>query len=122
MPSNPWNVPKIPRCYKTAWRYHRKNCLRRGVSNRISFAAFCALIASNCVYCGKYPRNTVRYKNFTFLYQGIDRMDNRLGYVPGNVVACCAECNSIKGKNLSHLEMIQVALLLLSLRRDRPAR
>lgn len=29
---------------------------------------------------------------------GIDRLDNQIGYVPGNCVPCCASCNSKKGR------------------------
>lgn len=38
-----------------------------------------------CHYCGD-PIETI----------GLDRVDNAQGYVSGNVVACCAECNRMK--------------------------
>jgi hypothetical protein len=31
-----------------------------------------------------------------FVYNGLDRVDNTLGYLPGNVVACCTQCNGAK--------------------------
>jgi len=41
--------------------------------------------------------------NFTILHHGLDRMDNSLGYIKGNVCSCCVTCN--KGKsNLSFTE------------------
>jgi len=30
------------------------------------------------------------------VYNGIDRLDNDLGYVPGNVVSACGRCNKAK--------------------------
>lgn len=43
------------------------------------------LFGSCCHYCGWPPLN------------GIDRVDSMLGYVEGNVVACCSRCNLAKG-------------------------
>ena len=34
----------------------------------------------------------------------LDRKDNALGYVPGNVVGCCKRCNYSKGANYSYEE------------------
>jgi hypothetical protein len=48
-----------------------------------------ALFRSACHYCGYQP-----FQRFN----GIDRVDNKLGYVAGNVVACCAWCNRAKGR------------------------
>lgn len=112
-------IPKIRDCIERAWYLHKGNCLRRGTINKLTLKIFSQLISGNCAYCGSFPRNSVLYLRFTFLYQGIDRMDNSKGYIPGNVVPCCLECNSIKGKNLSHHEMIQVAQLLLKMRGSR---
>lgn len=39
----------------------------------------------------------------------IDRKDNRLGYVRENVVACCFNCNRIKGSFFSSEEMMFIA-------------
>jgi hypothetical protein len=30
------------------------------------------------------------------MVNGIDRMDNTKGYVLGNIVSCCTECNYVK--------------------------
>lgn len=50
---------------------------------------YAALVESNtCNYCGG-PLPEVGY--------GIDRLNNRLGYVHGNVVPCCEQCNEKKG-------------------------
>ncbi len=47
------------------------------------------LISLACFYCeGKLSPAGI----------GLDRVDNRLGYIPGNVVPCCKRCNDLKGR------------------------
>jgi hypothetical protein len=57
-----------------------------------------SIIFSNCHYCGSAPSNTKRHKNSIqpIAYSGIDRKDNAIGYVSGNVVPCCRVCNRAK--------------------------
>jgi hypothetical protein len=57
-----------------------------------------ALITANCTYCGYPPYRVRRVNKSQFTYNGIDRIDNSLGYVAGNVVPCCIDCNNAKGK------------------------
>jgi hypothetical protein len=47
-----------------------------------------ALMSKPCVYCGRDP--VVRAS-------GLDRVDNAVGYRSSNVVACCWDCNRMKG-------------------------
>jgi len=47
---------------------------------------FFALISSNCYYCGQTRKK----------FNGIDRIDNNLGYIEGNCVSCCHTCNTMK--------------------------
>jgi hypothetical protein len=35
----------------------------------------------------------------------MDRANNALGYTMKNCVACCTECNQMKGKHMTHAEM-----------------
>ena len=113
-------MPLIPLGENRVWSFFRNNCRNRGVALEISKEECLGLSFRPCVYCGSPPRNRIPLPrsmpttpdSFIFLYQGIDRKDNTLGYVPGNCVPCCGRCNSIKGKHLSHDEMIAVALVL----------
>lgn len=47
---------------------------------------------------------------------GLDRTDNSKGYLIKNVVPCCGICNSIKGSNLTHSEMIVAMRAVMKLR------
>jgi hypothetical protein len=66
----------------------------------LSKEEFKKLVTGNCVYCGILP-NKERKPNKGvyggFMYTGIDRIDNNIGYIKGNVVSCCWDCNRAKG-------------------------
>lgn len=51
------------------------------------------LMTSPCNYCGVLGSS---YKIRTASVNGIDRIDSSIGYIGGNVVACCKKCNLAK--------------------------
>ena len=77
--------------------YKRACAKKRGYSFDLSFEKFFKLIQQNCYYCGDAPRfyKAKRAKNGSF-FNGIDRLNNSLGYLKNNSVSCCKECNSSK--------------------------
>lgn len=58
------------------------------------------LFSSNCFYCGTPPNNHQGHQhhnyNGGFTYNGIDRLNNDIGYEWDNCVACCDMCNKAK--------------------------
>lgn len=78
----------------------KRNARRRGRAWELSEKQAASLMASVCHYCGTAPGNVAksRSKNGDFSYSGIDRRDNSRGYIPGNVVSCCWDCNKAKNK------------------------
>lgn len=73
-------------------RQYRYNAESRGFEFSIDDELAFSLIEGNCHYCGDPP-----YERWSGLcYNGIDRIVNDCGYVPGNVVSCCAVCNIAK--------------------------
>lgn len=82
---------------------HLINSMRRGAEKRsyafeLSKEQIRALCTQNCHYCGSPPtQSLVRADlNGAFIYNGIDRKNNDLGYVEGNVVPACKHCNRAK--------------------------
>jgi len=69
---------------------------------------FKAITKQPCFYCGKLPQQ-LGYPNrkikHPYVYNGIDRLDSKLGYIPGNCVPCCSVHNYMKG-DLSLQEFI----------------
>jgi len=51
-----------------------------------------------CHYCNSPPSNffRARGRNGDFSYNGLDRVDNNVGYTIENVVPCCKRCNQAK--------------------------
>jgi len=48
-----------------------------------------SLIRGDCVYCGAAPDPL----------NGVDRVDNNLGYIAGNIVSSCKMCNIAKNNH-----------------------
>jgi hypothetical protein len=59
------------------------------------------LFKTGCFYCGTKPKQVRkgRGQQLSFIYNGIDRVDNQKGYTIENCVSCCKFCNLAKGKN-----------------------
>lgn len=55
----------------------------------VSCEQFVTLIRERCYYCDRLPEVAGG--------MGIDRIDNNLGHVEGNVVTCCRDCNFMRG-------------------------
>lgn len=68
---------------------------------------FFSLCKAPCLYCGDLPRNISKsiYGTGDFIYNGIDRTNNSLGYTKENTVSCCRICNRAKS-NLSYEDWI----------------
>ena len=54
------------------------------------------LTSSDCFYCGSSPHREKTVPGGTYLYNGLDRVDNEEGYTIENVVPCCWVCNRAK--------------------------
>lgn len=89
-----------------SYRYHAR---RKNRTFKIPKAKFRKLTKLNCFYCGCVPATkAMHHKNQygTYLYNGIDRLDNNKGYTKDNIVTCCKICNRAKG-NMSVEDFIK---------------
>lgn len=80
--------------------YHsyQKNAKSRGLAFKLNFDEFINITSSICYYCGKEPIQIYDEYNGkqVYHYNGIDRVNNELGYLSTNVVSCCVQCNRSK--------------------------
>lgn len=72
-------------------------CNQKGREFQLTETEFHALTNQACHYCGILKKN------------GIDRVDSKQGYIPGNMVASCAPCNLMKN-NFSKQDFIDKAV------------
>lgn len=82
---------------------YKRNAKNRNHVWEIDLQNFIKYITSNCFYCGAEPTNIIFRRNSkvkSMLCNGIDRIDNNLGYTEKNSVTCCKICNRAK-HNLS---------------------
>jgi hypothetical protein len=78
---------------------YRTSALARGHLWELSYEACYSLFSSRCHWCGSPPSNVIfagKRRQHKIVYNGIDRVDNRLGYTLSNVVSCCKICNRAK--------------------------
>lgn len=71
---------------------YKNNARHRGVEWELSEQQLRILVTSPCHYCG-LPSSMERNG---FVFNGVDRVDNSLGYTPDNSVPCCKVCNHMK--------------------------
>jgi len=85
----------------------KSRAIRYGREWTISKEETISLIYDNCKYCKRAPYtksnllknmglNQKRLEGAVITRNGIDRIDSSLGYVSGNVVTCCNQCNTMK--------------------------
>lgn len=87
--------------YKTqVFNSYTRKANSRNQEFELSFNEFDKLISSPCHYCGIKPSNEYKYKskNSTLFYNGVDRVNNNIGYTVDNAVSCCKTCNFLKGR------------------------
>jgi hypothetical protein len=94
---------------------YRKNARKRGLTFDLTFEEAEPYFQGDCHYCGCPPSNQAcaTERSGSYTYNGIDRLDNRQGYIKGNMVACCRDCNwakhTLEVENfLDHVEEIRV--------------
>lgn len=89
------------------YKNYRRNAEIRNIEFLLSKEEFKQLTENNCNYCGNTPTKNWIQKGLasTYLYNGVDRIDNNIGYILDNCVTCCSVCNFMKGK-LSKLEFL----------------
>lgn len=79
---------------------YKKSALKRNREFALTKEQFYTLAQGNCYYCGSLPSQIIaagKECNEDFVYNGIDRVDNTLGYTYENTRSCCKQCNVAKG-------------------------
>lgn len=104
--------------YKTLYAHYRQGSLSRNFIFSITLEQFKNIITKNCHYCGSEPvvTNSSKRINKTDIpvkNNGVDRINNSLGYILENCVPCCKICNIMKNNHssenfLNHIKKIYI--------------
>lgn len=95
-------------------RSYIKGAKQRNIVFELSDDEFRTITKQNCFYCQRPPERQFKIKDLNtqpYIYNGIDRVDNSIGYIFENCVPCCWDCNNMKGsmdysKFLNQIEII----------------
>jgi len=75
----------------------------RNIEFSISKEIFENIIKMKCFYCGVLPDDE---------FNGIDRVDNNIGYIHNNCVSCCKMCNYLKADLRKNIFLCKVEHIL----------
>jgi len=84
------------------YRIYKHNAVKRSLDFSLSIEDFNKLIFDKCIYCGIEPQSKIfvssqlNRRDKELSYNGIDRVDNNIGYIMSNCVSCCSICNAAK--------------------------
>lgn len=99
-----WNAEKqklLPTlaAKKACFSSRKADAKRRQLDWSLTLDQYSEITQKHCYYCNKEPSNEYgsNMYNGNYKYNGIDRIDNTIGYNYNNCVPCCKECNSAKG-------------------------
>jgi hypothetical protein len=82
--------------YNSIFSSYKNNAKSRNIEFNLDFEYFKNLLINNCFYCNAIPANVYMRSYYNVTYNGVDRLDNNLGYIKNNVVSCCKICNISK--------------------------
>lgn len=81
-----------------AYNLYKTGAKGRSLEFNITENDFIKLTSQNCYYCDSKPSNrsgSIKNKGF-YNYNGLDRVNNDIGYNVDNIVPCCKNCNLAK--------------------------
>jgi len=115
--------------YRPKFSFYKHSAKKRGYSWDLTMEQFKEITSKNCYYCNKEPNlynhyykkdGSRKHKDTTnetanrawILFNGIDRVDNSIGYELDNIVPCCSEHNYEKS-DVSKIVILKAAEFLL---------
>lgn len=99
------NNRNIETSYNGLYSSYKRGANLRGYDFNLTKDEFKTFLDKNCYYCNSEPSNIYQIRNsktgevragIPILYNGIDRLDNNLGYTIENCITCCTTCNRMK--------------------------
>lgn len=94
---------------------YKADAIKKGVSFELDKDAFLSLSKGECFYCKTPPAqiHVARNGYGNYVFNGVDRVNNAVGYKKENCVSCCKRCNGIKN-GVSKEMVVKIYNFLLS--------
>lgn len=110
-------LPKYEASRNSIFRELKTRTKRKNIYFDLSFADFSRISILDCVYCGAKPSNNRKtchnISNGAWKHNGLDRKDNKKGYIIDNVQPCCCLCNRLKS-DIKEKEFLEHVSLIVS--------
>ena len=99
--SGKWaRLPNNVGFYNKLFNIYKGDAKRKGRAFNIAREDFARLVQKDCFYCGNAPNSFFvqnrQHTKHSMKYNGLDRIDNSIGYEYSNIVTCCRNCNLAK--------------------------
>ena len=94
---------------KSLYGNYKRRAEKKGKGFNLTLDEFSILIKDSCHYCGIEPNQIhsgAASHRGSIIYNGIDRIDSKEGYVKDNVVTCCKRCNAAKN-DMTYTEFVE---------------
>ena len=93
-------LPKSEAAFNAIFSRYKRQAKERNLEFLLSKEQFKKLTKKNCFYCNTSPTMVEKHPrmNGVYVYSGVDRVNNSIGYVIDNCVSCCWICNTMKRK------------------------
>ena len=84
--------------FRQVYKSYKQKAKDRNIDFYLTKDEFLIITSKRCFYCNSSPNNISKSRSATgdYIYNGIDRIDNSIGYNLDNCVACCKRCNVAK--------------------------
>ncbi len=95
-------LPYGENAFNRLYHTYKTRALNKNFEFTLSKEEFRIITNKRCYYCGRLPfqKASPTIKGFgEYVYNGIDRLDNDLGYTQENSVPCCGFCNVAKNNS-----------------------
>ena len=92
-------LPKGEAAFNKLLYSYKYGAKKRGIMFEITDKQFKDLISNKCHYCGTPPLQQYKTQSELsggYIYNGVDRKDNKVGYTLENSISCCGLCNRAK--------------------------
>lgn len=95
----PNKLPSGEAAFNHLYIRYKNQAKNRNLTFNLNKDEFKKITSQSCFYCNKEPSSIIKRKQRNsgfYTYNGIDRLNNNIGYELNNCVPCCITCNRAK--------------------------